>query len=122
MQTKPYDKIEQIANDSQIAVAIIGNPRTGDFELLDLKVPCSEERRLVLVGRGMFFCGISGIVNGVPQTSLETPLDNTTVDAVAAAFLVHIEQNIDLVLRGLVEQKALEGWLARLSTDDCGHA
>ena len=111
--TKPYDRIEQLTFDAQIAVAIIGNPATGDFELIDL-LSDWREHVAALVARGMYFCGVAGLVDGVPKTALEEPMGNAMIDAAAAAFLSHIESRLDSALIARVEQKALDGWLARL--------
>jgi hypothetical protein len=121
MRTAVYDKVEQIAHDAQIAAVIIGNPVTREFELIDPKAECAIERVRFLSSRGMFFCGILGLVDGVSRTALSEPLENATLDALAQAFLTHIERHLEAQLREGLEQKALDGWLARLCTD-IGHA
>jgi hypothetical protein len=87
-----YDKFEQLAFDAELSVAILGNPETSDFELLDVsRLPLSEDQRSRISERGMCFVGVMGIVRGFPRVALDTPLDEPTTTALAQAFIRHIE-------------------------------
>jgi hypothetical protein len=92
MQTH-YDKFEQLVFDAQLAVAILGNPETSDFELLAVsRLPLSEDQRSRVSERGMFFIGVMGIVQGFPRVALVPPLDEPTTTALAQAYVRFIEQ------------------------------
>jgi hypothetical protein len=86
-------------------VAILGNPETSDFELIDL-APGPLHNPHNLHERGMFFVGVMGIVRGFPRTALDTPLDDATTTALAQAFVRHVE---------VTAARELEtAWLGRL--------
>lgn len=61
------DRVEQLAWDAEIAVAVLGNPRTGEFSLIDLDhdMPMSEAARESARQRGFEFCGVVGVKNGI---------------------------------------------------------
>jgi hypothetical protein len=84
------DRFEKLLGDAQLAVYILGNPRTSDFELVDKSTPLTDERRSALTARGMEFLGVAGLVDGVPQTQLDAPLDKGSVEGLSRAFLAHI--------------------------------
>jgi hypothetical protein len=88
-----YDKFEQLVFDAQLAVAILGNPQTSDFELLSIsRLPLSEDQLTRVSERQMFFAGVMGIVKGFPRSALATPLDAATTTALAQAYVRFIEQ------------------------------
>ena len=85
------DKHQTLVRDAQLALCILGNPQTSDFELIEMpKLPLSEERLHSLRLRGMYYLGVVGLVDGVPRTALDEPLENAAVDALARAFLSHM--------------------------------
>jgi hypothetical protein len=101
-----YDKFEQLASDAELAVAILGNPETSDFELIDLAPGPLTHDRNSLHERRMVFIGVMGIVRGFPRFALDTPLDAATTTALAQAFVRHVE---------VTAARELEtAWLGRL--------
>jgi len=89
------DKFEQIATYADYVVCILGNPLTSDFELVDMSVDLGvsmpEAAILSARQRGLYFVGVAGLAQGVPQTALAVPLDAATITALAAAYIRHIE-------------------------------
>jgi hypothetical protein len=107
------DRFEQIANDAQLAVCIMGNPVTSDFELVPLGTPLTEERRNAWAARGIGFCGIAGVLaDGSPRTAFDVPLDIVSVDALARAFLAHIGQLVQA--EAARKKESAVQWLAEL--------
>lgn len=100
------DKFEQLAADAQLAVCVVGNPQTSDFELIELAPgPLSYDRQN-LHERGMVFIGVMGIVQGFPRFALDAPLPSATTAALAQAFVQHTEATAARELE--------TAWLARL--------
>jgi len=90
-----YDKHHTLVRDAQLALCILGNPQTSDFELIEVpKLPLSAEHLPSLRLRGMYYIGVVGLVDGVPRTALDEPLENASVDALARAFLSHIGSSL----------------------------
>lgn len=86
-----YDKFELLVKDAQIALCVMGNPQTSDFELVDVEqLPLSDAHRRSMTKRGMGFLGVVGLVNGAPQSAFEEPLPDASVDALAMAFMSHL--------------------------------
>ncbi|MGA2203033.1 MAG: hypothetical protein ABSG40_13810 [Terriglobales bacterium] len=63
------DRIEQIAWDSEYAMAVLG--KGTDFLLVDLDTTMPEEVRQDAVTRGYRFCGIFGFRNGRTESQFE---------------------------------------------------
>lgn len=84
------NKCVELVAQASFAVAIVGNPGTRDFELLDLPVKASLVLRDELKRR-LEFCGIIALVGGRPQTALESPLDESVITALTHAFLDRID-------------------------------
>lgn len=92
----PRDKFEEIAWSASYAVAVVGNPASGGFELFDLgpaEQP-SEARNRELLGLGFEFLGVIGIVRGRVRVALSEPVAPEMSSAISAAFCQHIENAI----------------------------
>jgi hypothetical protein len=81
-----YDRYQQIIFDAQISAAIVGDPATHEFTLVDL-VPGIPE---VLFGRGFVFVGVVGAVDGVLRVAFATALDSTSVDAIVQGWAEYL--------------------------------
>ena len=105
-----YDKFEQLVFDAQLSVAILGNPETADFELVDLSTPGPLSEDQLSRARRMHFVGVFAIVGCIPRTALALPLDDATYTALSAAFVRHIEvrANAELEAQFLTRLFALE--------------
>jgi hypothetical protein len=91
------DKFEQLVFDAQLAVAILGDLETSDFELFDVsRLPLSEDQ-LSRASR-MRFVGVIGIVESVPRIALDEPLDAATTTALLQAFVRHTEDTANAEL------------------------
>ena len=109
------DRFEQLISDSQIAAAILGNPASGDYQLVNLtSLPLSTEDQASFSTRGMSFLGVLGVCDGVPRSALAVELDPATIAALAGAFT-------QVVVRALTEKSAEQGnrgdgadWLRKL--------
>ena len=109
---RTLDKFEKIAWDAQYAVAIIGNPASSRFALLDLDSPCSEETRQELADTGCYFLGAIGIVEGLPKVALSEPLEPSATSAISQAFLQLVERRLNA---NLIERLAGDvQWLENL--------
>jgi hypothetical protein len=85
-----FDRFGQIAFESQIAAAILGNATTREFVLIDPSGPIPDS----LHNRGLGFIGVTGIVNGVPRTAFALELDDAALDAVAHAWVRYLAARI----------------------------
>jgi hypothetical protein len=94
------DKFEQISTTASYAVAIFGNPAREDFSLFDLTkgtpYPVDDIQREIAEG-SLVFCGVIGIVHGLPRTALAEPLGEYTIAALTRAFIGRIEAAVTAV-------------------------
>jgi hypothetical protein len=108
-----YDKFQTLAmraHDS-LCVAILANDDVTDIELVNVKLaPLPEDRARELGARGLHFLGMMGIVDGLPQTALDIPLDPVRISALSAAFVAYCE----VMLRDALEKGDEVAWLMRL--------
>jgi hypothetical protein len=94
-----FDQFGQIAFESQIAAAILGNATTREFVLIDLSGPTPDSLHS-LRNRGLDFVGVAGFdVNGVLQAAFAVELDDSAVDAIAEAWIEHLATRILLYLQ-----------------------
>jgi hypothetical protein len=106
------DKFRQLCLDAPIAVVILGNPETSDFELIDLdfdRLP--NERVCALQERGMEFCGVLGLVKGRPRVALALPLGAEIIATLSAAFVQRLEDAINGIKPDMGDSAE---WLERL--------
>lgn len=99
-----YDKFQTLAMRSSVAVSILANSDVSDIELLPVapRAYSDEEiHRLAAqwAGRGLGFIGVVGIVDGVPQTALDVPLDPGRIEALSAAFVAYCESLFGAYIR-----------------------
>jgi hypothetical protein len=111
-----HNKFEKLVWDAQLAVCILGNPQTSDFILIDLTAPLRDMRSEISAQRGLYFLGAAGIIQGAPRTALAEPLDNAAVDALAGAYVRHVESVLaSRISKATVPlQNDSETWLWRL--------
>ena len=83
------DKFEKLVFDADIAAAILGNPLTAEYHLVDVDPASPDVQKLL--GRDLYFLGVCGLVSGKPQTALTEPLDDDVVQALAVTFVKRIE-------------------------------
>ena len=114
------DRFEQITNAASYAVAVFGNPAQGEFSLFDLTkgtpFPTQNIQREI-AERSLVFCGVLGVVQGIPCTAFSEPLSGYTVRALSHAFNERIEGASKAALTaGLAVQPKddSEEWLFRL--------
>jgi hypothetical protein len=113
-----YDKFETLATQSSIAVAVLSDVNVTDIELLPIRprsIPNDKIHELTRLwsSRGLQFIGVAGVVAGMPQLALATPLDDVRIDALAEAFAVYC----NTLLPGHVEEQRKGDevvWLERL--------
>ena len=104
------DKFEQVAWDGDCAVAVMGNPAFFDYELVDLRGDVNDWQDKT--GRGMYFLGTVGIVNGQPTHELE-PLDATATAYVGQLYSAHVTRALE-AQRVADDTAWLERYYARL--------
>ena len=97
---KQYDKFEQLAFDGKLTIAIMGNPQTRDFEMVDVaSLPLPEcVRHNLATERGMFFIGVVAMVDGCPKAAMDFPLDDAAVDLLSAEYVRRIEGRVNASL------------------------
>ena len=109
------DRFEQIANAASYAVAIFGNPVRGDFALFDLTkgtpFPVENIQREI-TERTLAFCGVMGVVQGIPCTAFSEPLSGYAIRALSHAFNERIEGASKAALDRPVDDSI--GWCERL--------
>ena len=87
--------LETLVATGQHVVFILGNLETSEFEIVTLEdLPLAESRTKNNNARGLAFLGSTGFVNGVPSSVLETNLDASHIQALAAAYVQHVASRI----------------------------
>jgi hypothetical protein len=92
-----YDKFQILAmraHDS-LCVCILANDDATDIELVNPTSPFPEDTSREFDARGLTFLGVMGIVDGLPQTALEIPLDHVRISALSAAFVKYCEDRLN---------------------------
>lgn len=113
------DRFEQITNVASYAVAVFGNPAQGEFSLFDLSkgtpFPVDDIQREI-AERSLVFCGVLGVVQGIPCTAFAEPLDGCTIQALSHAFNERVEGASAAITADLARQPKddSEEWLFRL--------
>ena len=82
------DKFGQIVS-SRFAAVLFGNAELTDFELIAPE-SLSAETQAALVARGFESIGAIGVVDGKFRSALTVPLDDSTADTLAAAFVQYM--------------------------------
>ncbi|HUD54117.1 MAG TPA: hypothetical protein VMR02_02730 [Terracidiphilus sp.] len=104
-----YDKFQLLAGTAEFPVGVVGNPAAFDYELVDLRGDTADWRDKT--GRGAYWLGTIGTVNGTPRTELAEPLDTTATAYVGQLYAAH-------VTRGLEERRVADdaAWLENYYT------
>jgi hypothetical protein len=89
------DKFAQLVSQSQVAIAILGNPALDTFEFCEI-TPGS-----MALTRCAGFVGVVGISGFKTQTVFAVELDDVTVCALARAVVGILERAIEVVERGV---------------------
>lgn len=91
-----YDRFQTLAMRANPAVAVLANSDGTELELLPVMPhgPSEDLDRLAQqwAGRGLAFVGVMGMVDGLPHTALDVPLDATRMHALSEAFARHCER------------------------------
>lgn len=99
----PYklDRTQQVVWDSSgVTVHILGNQRTGDFELvLGSTLPLSDERQAAFSNRGLSYLGVVAMVSNKFKAAFDVPIAPAMSDAIAHAFLSLIDRGMQLLER-----------------------
>ena len=84
--TTVLDKFEQIVADAEIAVVVLGNEQTQEFELLDLATHKQQ-----CVPFGLRFWGVLGLVDRQPRVALAaSDISGATLAALTLAFAHYV--------------------------------
>ena len=86
------DHMEHLVEASDRAACVLGNLKTRDFLLFNLTDAIEDAFRDEVARRGLYVCGVLGMVNGLPRCAFSEPLDNDTVAFIAQAFLACVTQ------------------------------
>jgi hypothetical protein len=109
------DKFEQITNAASYAVAVFGNPAQGEFSLFDLTkgtpFPVENIQREI-AEHSLIFCGVLGVVQGIPCTAFSEPLCGYAIRALSHAFNERIEGASKAALATPADDSI--GWCERL--------
>lgn len=97
MQRPVYDVFQSLAMRANPAAAVLSNPDGTATELLPVMPRGLSNEDLdslvqLWAGRGLAFIGVIGMVDGIPQTALDIPLDPLRMHALSSAFVRHCEQ------------------------------
>ena len=112
-----FDKFTNLAMQAHdsLCLCILANPDVTDLELVNVRVawPLPEDTSREYEARQLGFIGVMGVVDGLPRTALDIPLDPVRISALSAAFVKHCE----LLLSGAFEAQGKGDsvdWLMRL--------
>jgi hypothetical protein len=84
-------------------VAILGNLETRTFELIQL-LDIPPDLHQMIEKRNLCFVGFVGIVDGVPRSALELPIDSAAVADILAAYLQIIETEMNRLEISMIER------------------
>jgi len=110
-----YDKFQTLAmraHDS-LCVCILANDDVTDIELVNPTLLLPEDTSREFDARGLKFLGLMAVVDGLPRTALEIPLDLMRISALSAAFVKYCEDRLNGAFepQGKGDEVA---WLVRL--------
>ena len=103
------NKFEQLLDDASLAVAILLNPATSDFELVSV-ARVEENTARSYTARGLEFSGLIGMCAGQPRVALDTPIEGEAAQRIIARFLDRVEDEFN----ARVPQAEPVDWLQRL--------
>jgi hypothetical protein len=109
------DKFEQLSEAASYAVAVFGDPARGDFALFDLTKGTpfpAENNQREIAERSLMFCGVMGIVQGIPCSTFSEPLSGYAIRALSHAFNERIEGASKAALATPADDSI--GWCERL--------
>jgi hypothetical protein len=92
------DKFELLASYGKFTVALMGNPQTSDFELVDLddaEKIAQVKTDDAFVSRGLRFIGAFAILDGLPRTAFTEFLDDATIDTLAWSYAQHYRSRLE---------------------------
>jgi hypothetical protein len=106
------DKFEQLLFDCVIAVGLLGNVETGDFELVPLNGQVSEERERIYNARGLRFVGAIGLEGptGPTRVALSMELPQSMRDSIRAGFVKLYDRALTRVENTPPDAIELERW------------
>jgi len=109
--TRQRGKAEHIAVHGVFPVSIWGRPETSDFLIHEIgePVPGGEIR-----GRCLPLLAVVGIVDGRPQTALETELPGATIQTLADLYVRHVVTKIEASFGLKTPSGDAVEWLKRL--------
>ncbi len=87
------DKFQAVMWDSTFALILLANEDTQDWELIEPQ-PVPTDAAQTYAERGLSFAGVFGVVNGKPRSELSMPLEDVTIDRIAAEFVARFVRSI----------------------------
>lgn len=117
MLTTELDRASQIMQWAAYCAAILGNPATGDFELIetgDGNLP--DGRFQEFSRRGLYFVGVVGIGQGGTRVALDEPLEESVVSDLSLKFLrMYLAKRMEEIVSAAPQLKdAGAAYLSRL--------
>jgi hypothetical protein len=103
------DKFSQLVTDASVCAAILFNPATADFELVDI-VQIPDETATAYGARGLQFAGCLGVVAGQARVALATPIEGEAVQRIVARFIERVEDQLN---KQMPQAESVD-WLQRL--------
>jgi hypothetical protein len=114
------DKFEKLSEAASYAVAVFGDPARGDFALFDLTKGTpfpAENHQREIAERSLMFCGVMGIVQGIPCSAFSELLSGYAIRALSHAFNERVEGASKVALTADLARQPKddsEEWLFRL--------
>jgi hypothetical protein len=94
-QIKQLESVQALRNESAFAVAILANPDTGEFKLVNPE-PLPAHLALEYTKRGLTLCGVIGVSpKWVPRAELIVNLEAALLEAIADAFIQLVNRAIE---------------------------
>jgi hypothetical protein len=96
------DRFDQLVFTSRVASCVLGNPATRDFILVSLDAPPMDDAlRADAAQRGLYFCGVMGIIDGVSRTELAEALSSEAIAILSNEFVGQVVLTIAARLASL---------------------
>jgi hypothetical protein len=88
-------QFEAVVKEGFFPVCIVGNPETKEFVLLDLAQEELSEATQREMTENMTFIGVAALtIDCKPRSALREPLESDATEALAQAYVRHVESSI----------------------------
>ncbi len=108
---RTLDRFEVIGVYGAFPVSIWGRPEAGEFLICEIGEPVPGDE---IRARNLPLLAVVGLIDGRPQTALETPFDDATIQTLAGMYVRHVAAKIEAAFGLKTSSGDSVDWLRRL--------